>query len=155
MRLPVHHIRCPCSNKQPTSFQATQRKQISCDLFYLTLVSSFLTKWYTNWKKGYPIFQTEAHKPYPELNGGQIRRPKGLSVPRHRGLGEECTTFFRKGARSSLAANSEYSKRTTIDAQEKRRRIWKRRSKNEGTPAKRTTIDALNERSRKTKKTRS
>ena len=75
--------------------------------------------------------------------------------PRHRGLGEECTTFFRKGARSSLAANSEYSKRTTIDVLEKRRRIWKRRSKNEGTPAKRTTIDALNERSRKTKKTRS
>ena len=31
--------------------------------------------------KGYPIFQTEAHEPYPELNGGQIRRAKGLSVP--------------------------------------------------------------------------
>ena len=26
--------------------------------------------------------------------------------PRHRGLGEECTTFFRKDARSSPAANS-------------------------------------------------
>ena len=31
--------------------------------------------------KGYPIFQTEAHEPYPELNGGQIiRHARGLSV---------------------------------------------------------------------------
>ena len=27
-------------------------------------------------------------------------------MPRHRGLGEECTSFFRKGARSNPAANS-------------------------------------------------
>ena len=31
--------------------------------------------------EGYPIFQTEVHEPYPELNGGQIRRARGLSVP--------------------------------------------------------------------------
>ena len=31
--------------------------------------------------KGYPKFQTKAHKTYPELNGGQIRRARGLSVP--------------------------------------------------------------------------
>ena len=29
-----------------------------------------------------------------------------LLMQRHRGLGEECTTFFQKGAISSLAANS-------------------------------------------------
>ena len=31
--------------------------------------------------KGYPIFQTEAHEPYPKLNGRQIRRARGLSIP--------------------------------------------------------------------------
>ena len=39
-----------------------------------------------------------------------------------------------------------FLKWTTIDAREKRRRIWKRRSK--GAPAKPTTIDAWNERAR-------
>ena len=31
--------------------------------------------------KGYPIFQIKAHQTYPELNGGQIRCARGLSVP--------------------------------------------------------------------------
>ena len=47
------------------------------ELDYLTLVSSFLTKWYTNWL----IFQTKAHETYPELNGGQIiKRARVLSI---------------------------------------------------------------------------
>ena len=33
--------------------------------------------------KGCTIFQTEAHEPYPELNGRQIRRARGMSVPNH------------------------------------------------------------------------
>ena len=82
IRLPVHHIRFPCSNKQvsflPASFQATQHKQISRHLLFNSCLK-FTLKVLHKLVKGYPIFQTKVHEPYPELNGGQIRCARGLS----------------------------------------------------------------------------
>ena len=56
------------------------------------------------------------------------KNKQNMSLPRHRGLGEECTTFFQKDARSSLAANSEVEANDHRRAR-KRRRICKQRSK--------------------------
>ena len=35
----------------------------------------------TQSEKRYPIFRMEVPDPYPHLNGGQIRRASGFSVP--------------------------------------------------------------------------
>ena len=41
-------------------------------------------------------------------------------MPRHRGLGEECTAFFRKDARSNPAANSSKYKSNELETKQER-----------------------------------
>ena len=53
-------------------------------------------------------------------------------MPRHRGLGEEWTTFFWKGARSEPGANFEKNEGER-NQREKIDRIWKQKK---GAPAK-------------------
>ena len=49
-------------------------------------------------------------------------------MPRHRGLGEECTTFFRKGARSNPFANFEERKREKPAREKIDRKNWKQKN---------------------------
>ena len=51
---------------------------------------------------------------------------KCQKMPRHRGLGEECTTFFRKGARLNLVANFERKRKKPAREID---RIWKQNKK--------------------------
>ena len=47
----------------------------------LTLVWDHSLKEVHKVKKRYSIFRIEVPDPYPHLNGGQIRRASGLSIP--------------------------------------------------------------------------